>query len=193
MSAICLHFPPIQYGALLAGLFAVTLTSGCATSSVEAPPVRPEPEVQVPTVPRDWIPVARYGRYTLIELAPKAAQQNLLLQEIDVSIPTALNPTVGDALHHVLRRSGYSLCEDDPVVTTLHGLPLPAAHRQLGPLFLRDALLTLAGPAWDLRIDDVARQLCFVHTDVTNVRPPSSDSPMLERSRALPASNGDQP
>jgi type IV pili sensor histidine kinase/response regulator len=193
MSAICLHFPPIRHGALIASLFAVTLASGCATSSVEPPPVGPEPDVQVPTVPRDWIPVARYGRYTLIELAPKAAQQNLLLQEIDVSIPTTLNPTVGDALHHVLRRSGFSLCGDDPVVTSLYGLPLPAAHRQLGPLFLRDALLTLAGPAWDLKVDDVARQVCFVRADVTNSRPPSGDSPMVERSRALPARKGDQP
>jgi type IV pili sensor histidine kinase/response regulator len=75
----------------------------------------------------------------------------------------------------------------------LHGLPLPAAHRQLGPLFLRDALLTLAGPAWDLTVDDVARQLCFVRADVSNVRPPSGDSPMVERNRALPASKGDQP
>jgi type IV pili sensor histidine kinase/response regulator len=193
MSAICLHFPPIRYGALLAGLFAVTLASGCATPPVEPPLVEQEAEIQVLPVPRDWIPVARYGRYTLIELAPKAAQQNLLLQEIDVSIPTPLHPTVGDALHHVLRRSGYSLCENDPVVTTLHDLPLPAAHRQLGPLFLHDALLTLAGPAWDLKVDDVARQLCFVRADVANSRPPSGDSPMIERSRALPASNGDQP
>ena len=30
-----------------------------------------------------------------------------------------------------------------------------------GPLVLRDALLTLAGPAWDLSVDDAARQVCF--------------------------------
>jgi type IV pili sensor histidine kinase/response regulator len=38
---------------------------------------------------------------------------------------------------------------------------LPAAHLRLGPLFLRDALLTLAGPAWELQVDDVTRRVCF--------------------------------
>ena len=40
-------------------------------------------------------------------------------------------------------------------------LPLPAAHLHLGPMTLRDALLTLAGSAWELHADDRARQICF--------------------------------
>lgn len=61
----------------------------------------------------------------------------------------------------MLLRSGYTLCEAGSDVAVLHDLPLPAAHLQLGPLFLRDALLTLAGPAWELHVDDVARRVCF--------------------------------
>src|SRR5690606_36843848 len=82
--------------------------------------------------------------YTLVELVPEAAQQDLLLQAIDVSMPATLPATVGEALRYVLLRSGYTLCEADPDTAALHHLPLPAAHLRLGPLFLRDALLTLA-------------------------------------------------
>jgi conjugative transfer region protein (TIGR03748 family) len=73
-----------------------------------------------------------------------------------------LSLTVGDALRYVLRHSGYRLCEGGPDLQTLFGLPLPAAHFQLGPMVLRSALLTLAGPGWTLRVDDLNRQLCFV-------------------------------
>lgn len=34
----------------------------------------------------EYIPVARYGRHTLVELAPTAAQRDLLLQTIDASM-----------------------------------------------------------------------------------------------------------
>jgi type IV pili sensor histidine kinase/response regulator len=123
--------------------------------------VEPEVEAQVSPVPSDWVPVARYGRYTLVELAPQAAQHNLLLQVVDVSMPSTQHVTVEDGLRYVLQRSGYSLCDDDPEATELYKLPLPAAHLQLGPIFLRDALLTLAGHAWELEVDDRARQVCF--------------------------------
>ncbi|AWE86859.1 putative pilL protein [Pseudomonas aeruginosa] len=112
-------------------------------------------------MPDGWIPIVRYGRYTLVELVPEAAQQDLLLQVIDVSMPATLPATVGEALGYVLLRSGYTLCEADPDAAPLHHLPLPAAHLRLGPLFLRDALLTLAGPAWELHVDDVGRRVCF--------------------------------
>src|SRR3546814_8427606 len=71
-----------------------------------------------------------------------------------------LDASVGDAMRHVLLRSGYRLC-DAAEAATLYALPLPAAHLRLGPLLLRDALLTLAGPAWELSVDAVTRQVCF--------------------------------
>lgn len=154
---------PTGHRTLAAGLLAaVLLTAGCATSSVAPPAVAPEPEARAHPVPDGWIPVARYGRYTLVELTSEAAQHDLLLQVIDVSMPATLPATVGEALRYVLLRSGYTLCEIDPGASALYDLPLPAAHLQLGPLFLRDALLTLAGPAWELQVDDTARRVCFV-------------------------------
>ncbi|AJD49286.1 MAG: PilL N-terminal domain-containing protein [Gammaproteobacteria bacterium] len=152
---------PVGHAALAAGLIAAALTAGCATSSVAPPVIEPEPEARAQPVPDGWIPIVRYGRYTLVELVPEAAQQDLLLQVIDVSMPATLPATVGEALRYVLLRSGYTLCEAGSDAAVFHDLPLPAAHLRLGPLFLRDALLTLAGPAWELHVDDVGRRVCF--------------------------------
>ncbi|MDO2232289.1 integrating conjugative element protein pill, pfgi-1, partial [Escherichia coli] len=85
----------------------------------------------------EYIPVVRYGRYTLVELAPTAAQRDLLLQAIDVSMPEEARATVGDGMRHVLKRSGYGLCETAHAVIELFALPLPAAHLHLGPMILR--------------------------------------------------------
>lgn len=152
-------------GAFVASLLAaIVLTSGCTTSSVALSASVPEtePDIQTPSPPRDeLIPVVRYGRYTLVEMVPDAAQRDLLQQVIDVAIPTTASVTVGNALRYVLLRSGYQLCEGNSDSNVLYALPLPAAHLHLGPLTLRDALLTLAGPAWDLSVDDTVRQVCF--------------------------------
>ena len=149
------------------------LLSGCATSAArpisapadDAPALRaalpvPATITPEPAASTDLTPVVRYGRYTLVELVPEPAQRDLMRQVVEVVIPPSLDTNVGDALRHVLRRSGYRLC-DTADATALYALPLPAAHLHLGPLMLRDALLTLAGPAWDVSVDDGARQVCF--------------------------------
>ncbi len=43
----------------------------------------------------------------------------------------------------------------------MFALPLPAVHRSLGPMTLRDALKTLAGPAFNLVQDPVHRLITF--------------------------------
>ncbi len=137
-------------------LLLAVLATGCATP----PPLSPLPD-EVAAPASEHIPVVRYGRYTLVELTPTAAQQDLLLQVVDVSIPDALNANVADALRHILQRSGYQLCSGRETAA-LGSLPLPAAHYHLGPLQLRDALLTLAGPARTLHVDHTARRVCFI-------------------------------
>ena len=162
--------------ALLAGC---VLMAGCATTGVANPPTAaataPEPSAFVraiaPESEPNLIPVARYGRYTLVEMVPEPAQRDLLRQVIEISIPPTLDASVGDALRHVLLRTGYRLC-DAPDAASLFTLPLPAAHLRLGPLPLRDALLALAGPAWELSVDDAARAVCFAR--VTTARAPSA-------------------
>ena len=162
--------------ALLTGCVLIT---GCAaTGAANAPTataVPPEPGLSAriiyPEPEPTLIPVARYGRYTLVELVPEPAQRDLTRQVIEVSIPPTFDASVGDALRHVLLRTGYRLC-DTTEAAALYALPLPAAHLRLGPLPLRDALLALAGPAWELSVDDASRAVCF--TRVTTARAPSA-------------------
>src|SRR3546814_18565779 len=76
-----------------AGLLAAVLASGCATTATPLAPDAIEEATPEPEAP-EYIPVVRYGRYTLVELAPTAAQQDLLLQTIDVSMPEDARATV---------------------------------------------------------------------------------------------------
>jgi type IV pili sensor histidine kinase/response regulator len=109
------------------------------------------------------------------------------LQVVDVSIPDTLHANVADALHHVLQRSGYQLCNGRET-DTLGNLPLPAAHYQLGPLQLRDALLTLAGPARALHVDHTTRSVCFSqqHKTPAEATQATADSAPLQGSAGEP-------
>lgn len=151
-----LHFVSVVSLALLA--------VGCATA--------PPPAPAVPDISPE-IPVVRQGRYTLVELRADEAQQDLLKQVVELNMPGTFVVTVGDALRHVLLRSGYALCNGDLETQALYELPLPAAHLRLGPMLLRSALLTLAGPGWVLGVDDIARSVCFSRfgTSATEVQP----------------------
>ena len=181
----------LTVSAVLAGCVLVT---GCAATGTASNSTvhdsLPEPAVLVRTIAPEpepsLIPVARYGRYTLVEMVPEPAQRDLLRQVIEISIPRTLDASVGDALRHVLLRTGYRLC-DAPDAASLFTLPLPAAHLRLGPLPLRDALLVLAGSAWELSVDDASRSVCFTRAAASrsaSASPapatPSSSAPVAE-------------
>ncbi|MCU7247280.1 PilL N-terminal domain-containing protein [Pseudomonas koreensis] len=137
-----------------------TQLAGCQTAkpSPIAPVIAP---VLKPASER-YIPVQRQGRYTLVELTPEAAKLDLLLQVIDIDIPSAWVISVEEAMHYVLLRTGFRLCERTSANAALFVLPLPAAHLKLGPIVLREALQMLAGPAWALHANEQGRQVCFV-------------------------------
>jgi len=148
---------------IVTSLLTLVAVGGCA--SHVAPPAQVLAErVEIVPAPEEpaAIPVIRHGRYTLVELEPTAAQRDLLMQVVEVVLPQGIEATVGDGLRHVLKRSGLRLCEGMPAIAELDALPLPAAHLSLGPMTLRDALVTLVGAAWELRLDERARQVCFV-------------------------------
>ncbi|QPO18797.1 TcpQ domain-containing protein [Pseudomonas sp. Y39-6] len=108
-------------------------------------------------------PVVRYGRYTLVSTLPDSGQRDLMAQIIDVSIPPNMHPNVRDAMQYVVDRSGYTLCSADTGhVNILYTRPLPAAQYKLGPMTLRNTLQVLAGPAWQVKVDEVNRQVCYV-------------------------------
>lgn len=174
-----------------ASLLAAALAAGCTTLTSPQPPDPIQEIEQVPVAETpEFIPVVRYGRYTLVELAPTPAQRDLLLQTIDVSMPEDVRTTVGDGLRHVLKRSGYGLCQSMHVVRELYALPLPAAHLHLGPMMLRDALLTLAGPAWELHADDRTRQICFEQPGSGAEDEATSEPPATEVARTFPLEEG---
>lgn len=180
-----------------ASLLAAALATGCTTLTTQLPPDPIQDIEQAPIAETpEFIPVVRYGRYTLVELAPTPAQRDLLLQTIDVSMPEDTRATVGDGLRHVLKRSGYQLCEAAHAVIELYALPLPAAHLQLGPMTLRDALLTLAGPAWELHVNDRVRQVCFERSGDGASVDPTPEPPAAEAMQTfplMPPMSGGQP
>lgn len=106
-----------------------------------------------------------------MKTGPTAAQKNLFETVVNIQFDETIT-TVGDAMRLLLRDQGMRLAvpkSDDSSVHTLIALPLPQIHRQLGPISLRDALETLAGPVWRLVQDPINRlvsfELCFTATD----------------------------
>lgn len=103
------------------------------------------------------------GRYSSVVTGPEIQQINPLLTVIDVRLPRDIN-TVEDAAGYLLARSGYCLMEAQPgeaEVTNLFRQTLPDVHRHLGPMTLRDALLTLGGRAFRVVVDEVYREVGF--------------------------------
>ncbi len=106
---------------------------------------------------------AQVGRYSVIAAVPTEAQADLLATTLTVRFPERIQ-TLGEAVRYLLKRSGYRLAKIEsigPDTVTLFALPLPAVHRSLGPMSLRDALATLAGPAFNLVQDPVHRLVTF--------------------------------
>ncbi len=103
------------------------------------------------------------GRYSLFAATPTESQAELLATTIDVRFPERIQ-TVGEAVPYLLQRSGYRLVSTEsigPDTAALFALPLPAVHRSLGPMLLKDALETLAGSAFHLVQDPVHRLITF--------------------------------
>ncbi len=103
------------------------------------------------------------GRYSELRAMPTVAQANLLSTTITVWFPQRIQ-TLGDAVHYLLQRSGYRLADSriaNSITANLLGLPLPAVHRNLGPITLKQALETLVGPVFRLVQDPVHRLVSF--------------------------------
>ena len=105
----------------------------------------------------------RVGRYSIAVAIPRPEQVNPLKALVTVNFQRKVR-TVGDALHYLLRHSGYRLAEayaSDPAVPILLSQSLPAVQRRLGPCPLQTALTTLAGPVYRLVVDGPHRLVSF--------------------------------
>ncbi len=103
--------------------------------------------------------------------APTQAQAELLEATVTVQLPARIQ-TIGEAVRYLLQRSGYRLAATEstaPETLALFALTLPAVHRHLGPMTLREALETLAGLAFHLIQDPVHRLITFEQCAVKQV------------------------
>ena len=103
------------------------------------------------------------GRYSVIAVAPTAGQQDLLSVTRSITIPNDIN-TVGDALHWLLRDSGYRLADHATLseeAIDMLDLPLPNAHRAFEPMPLKTVIGLMVGPAFHLVQDPVHRLIAF--------------------------------
>ena len=105
----------------------------------------------------------RLARYTLQSATAEASQVDLLAALVETEFPPQIE-TTGDAIDYVLLRSGYRRIETPDARQTMD-LPLPRAHRKVGPLDLRSAIKTLAGEPWHLHEDPIQRVIWLTLKD----------------------------
>lgn len=105
------------------------------------------------------------GRYSVLAATPSHAQRHPLDVIIDVTIPEEC-VTIEHAIHFLLRRSGYDLDTTlQADVSELLAKPLPAVHRKLGPMPLKDALTLLVTPGFELQDETIKRLIRFIPID----------------------------
>jgi type IV pili sensor histidine kinase/response regulator len=109
-------------------------------------------------------PGAQVGRYSTLEPVAAHQQTHLLETVVQIRFPERGIQTTGEAIRHLLARSGYALAAldaSDPALAALLELPLPTVQRELGPVTVQAGLETLAGPAYCLVVDHVHRLVSF--------------------------------
>ena len=104
----------------------------------------------------------RLDRYTLQPQNPTAEQLDLLSTVVETQFPESI-ATVGAAIDYLLDRSGYHRIPTDETIPAME-LSLPKVHQHVGPLKLRAALQTIAGPALKLRENTENRAVWFTKT-----------------------------
>lgn len=103
------------------------------------------------------------ARYSTVHTVPTIAQRDPLADLVRTTFPSSVT-RVGEAVEMLLVPSGYRLSASSgigPERAEFLDLPLPDVHRALGPLPLRLALETLAGPAFIVVDDPVHRRVSF--------------------------------
>ncbi len=99
-------------------------------------------------------------RYTGYKTNAALEEVNPLLVLTQINFPSAVK-TVQEAIDHALQRSGYRVDwrQSAEAYNIFSGLDIPAVHRRLNLMTLKDAIATLAGEAWQLLVDSVNRKL----------------------------------
>lgn len=104
------------------------------------------------------------GRYTAVYAIPTDAQREPLQAIVTIEFPDDVQ-TVGQAVHALLADTGYGLTDVlnwDIEVFPLLNHSIPRVQRELGPLTVHDAIKTLVGPAFEVVVDPVRREIAFM-------------------------------
>ena len=136
----------------------------------------------------------RIDRYTVSKLTPRPEQIDLLSTLVQTQFPSSVS-TLGDAIDYILKRSGYRRIADKSSAAQMD-FPLPAVHRQLGPINIRAGISTLAGPTLTLHEDASSRTIWLAGApapdpststpDQPTPAPNTDPSPTYDEPAALP-------
>jgi len=104
----------------------------------------------------------RVARYSTMAPLATTEQRNPLAVIINLHFPSQIRH-VSEAVDVLLQRSGYRVDKkiSEPAWIVLDDLPLPAVHRDLGPITLDQALRTLAGNEFAMRVNHLKRKIAF--------------------------------
>ena len=99
------------------------------------------------------------GRYAYLTPGSTFAQRHPLQVTLEEARFPQEIATIGEAIDHLLARSGYELDRKRSrfAYSILLPQPLPEVHRNLGPIYLSEALSVLAGDAWRLTVNPLYR------------------------------------
>lgn len=102
----------------------------------------------------------RTDRYTLVSVETQPEQISPLLSIVEISFSQHIN-SVGRAVQELLVGSGYTWSKEVSENERLDKLSLPVVVRDIGPVRLRDALITVVGEAWNLQVNELTREVWF--------------------------------
>lgn len=117
-------------------------------------------------------PVAiKTDRYTLAVMEPTHSSVNPLQTAVTAAFTTNII-TIGEAVDELLDGTGYRVRRNADQThqgiyldSILLNQPLPAAHRELGPLPLIEVLQVIAGSSWTVKGSDLSRTVMFSLND----------------------------
>lgn len=106
---------------------------------------------------------ARVARYSTTSITPAPAARQPLAVVATVNFPRGHIATVGDAIQHLLVRTGYRLdtAQLSQRATAVLAMPLPDAQRRLGPYRVDQMLGVLLGEPWVLSVDNASRSITY--------------------------------
>jgi conjugative transfer region protein (TIGR03748 family) len=108
-----------------------------------------------------WADSVQVSRYAEISTRPSEQQLNPIKTIASFDFPGNVT-RVGEAVDVVLQKSGFRLSTaSDPDHDVLFNFPLPAVHRQMGPMSIENILQALAGQAYHVSINQRYRTVSF--------------------------------